>query len=170
MGGTVKYCAGCGAEMEDATGFCAACGRPVDAVEASGQIAPPQPVATLSAGEAAGRRRLKIAMIIAAILSVTILAAFYVFTVQRLPELDTAYRSMGGALPSPTQYAFGLLSSAGWTYMLLGAAVLFGVLYLLARRYVVSLIFAAPFLYLLVVAALQVMLWLPRFENVTLVH
>jgi len=172
MGGTVKYCAGCGAQVEDATAYCAACGHSVDpgeGVMAAEQTAP-HSVEVPRVLDGARRRRLRIATIVAAILSVAILAAFHIFTVQRLPELDSAYRAMGGTLPAMTEYALGLLGGAGWTYLLLGAAALFGVLYLLARRYVISLVLAAPFTYLLVVAALQVMLWLPRFETVTLVH
>jgi hypothetical protein len=116
-------------------------------------------------------RRFRVVTIVAVIAALPFAASHLTIALALVPALENMFLSMGGQLPGPTQFAISLSHHGVLAVLLiLVDGGVFVLMYKLARRYWIGLLFAPIALYLGIGAALVPVLYWPMFQVINLVR
>lgn len=117
------------------------------------------------------RRAFRVVAITAAIVAAPFAIAGLAVPAFTLPSLAKMYAEMGGELPAITSLMVGL-NRLGLLQLLMLAfdVAVFALMYKLAKRYWIGLLFAPVFVYMAVGGLMQLLLYLPMYQVITLVQ
>ena len=116
-------------------------------------------------------RGLKTVAIVAAITSIPFAVGGIILTVVALPTVQKLYVDMGGELPASTRLLVSLNSHGLLPLLLIVFDVaIFALMYMLAKKYWIGLLFVPVLVYAGVWGLTQLLLYLPMYQVVTQVQ